>query len=66
MSDIQIGSDGYVTVNGTPVAYIDSTEYIWLNPANWRKATRNMSLAEEGALFELIRTHRPDQKGVAS
>ncbi len=66
MSNIQIGADGYVTVDGTQIAYVDSTEYIWINPSNWLRATRDMTMAEQGALYELIRTHRPGNTGVVS
>lgn len=66
MSNIQIDDAGYVTVNGVPIAYVDSTEYIWLNPRNWLQATRDMTMAQQGALFELIRTHRPGKTGALS
>jgi hypothetical protein len=66
MTGIQIDADGYVTVNGLQIAFVDSTEYVWLHPRNWLQATRDMTLTQQGALFELIRTHMADGAGAPS
>ena len=64
--EIELHRDGYVTVNGVPIAHVTDRDYIHINPANWLSATRDMPQSEQGALAELIFTHRPGQQGVVS
>ena len=58
-NDIQMRADGYVTVDGLSVAYVDSTGELWIDPENWGQATEGMTAEQEGALSRLIRTHVP-------
>lgn len=66
MSDIQLQENGFVTIDGLEVAYVDDSDIIYLNPSNWLTATRDMTLAEQGALARLIQEHRPSKPGVMS
>jgi hypothetical protein len=63
---IEAHSDGYVTVDGLPVAHVTDSDFIHINPKNWQIATKGMSQSEQGALGELVFTHRPGRQGVAS
>ena len=63
---IEVHSDGYVTVDGVPIAHVTDRDYIHINPQNWHAATQDMSCTEEGALTELVFSHRPGRMGVAS
>jgi hypothetical protein len=64
--DIRFHSDGYVTVDGIQIAHVTDKDYIHLNPRNWIAATQRMSQSEQGALAELVFTHRPGRMGVMS
>jgi hypothetical protein len=65
-SVIEVHSDGYVTVDGIRIAHVTDEDYIHINPQNWIAATQSMSRTEQGALAELVFSHRPGKTGVAS
>jgi hypothetical protein len=64
--NICVQEDGYITIDGVPVAHVGDDDLIYLNPSNWLQATRDMPLAQQGALAELIFRHRPGCSEVAS
>jgi hypothetical protein len=67
MTNIHINEEGYVIIDGIEVAFTGSDDdCFWINPRNWLHVTRDMTLTEQGALFELIRTHVPGKTEVVS
>jgi hypothetical protein len=63
---IEVHVDGFVTVDGIRIAHVTDADQIHIHPKNWLVATRGMPASEEGALAELVFTHRPGDQGVAS
>lgn len=63
---LEVQECGLITINGIEVAHMGDDEMFYLNPSNWIRATRDLSLEDRGAAIRLICEHLANSGGLMS